>query len=174
MIRTALSSAEAVALARRVVQDVDPALPVGSVATIRDQVDTLISEERVLARLGLVLAGLAGLLAGAGLSAVVGFQVRERTREFGIRLALGATPRAVIKHAVARAVRASAIGLAVGAVLAWLGLRLIAARLYGVGWIDPVTAVAAVLILALLTMVAAWFPARRATRVDPTLALRAE
>ena len=174
MLRTTLPTGEAVALAREVVQGVDPALPLGSISTIRDQVNTLISEERVLARLGLVLAALAGLLAGAGLSAVVAFQVRERTREFGIRLALGATPVAVIKDAVARAVRASAIGLAGGAVLALLGSRLIAARLYGVGWIDPVTAGAAVLVLAVLTLVAAWVPARRATTIDPTIALRTD
>jgi ABC-type lipoprotein release transport system permease subunit len=81
---------------------------------------------------------------------------------------------AVITHAVARAVRASAVGLAGGAVLALLASRLIAVRLYGVGWIDPVTAVAGVLVLAVLTIVAAWLPAMRATRVDPTIALRAD
>ena len=174
LVSTTLSTSEAIAVARRVVQEVDPALPIGAVGTIRDQVNTLISEERVLARLGLVLAALAGLLAGAGLAAVVGFHVRERTREFGIRLALGATPVAVIKDAVARAVRASAVGLAGGAVLALLGSRLIAARLYGVDWIDPVTAGAAVLVLAALTLVAAWVPARRATTIDPTIALRTD
>ena len=174
LIRSSLPESQVVEIVRRVVRDVDPALPVGAVNTIRAQVDTLISEERVLARLGLVLAVCAGLLAAGGLSAVVGFQVGERTREFGIRMSLGATPLAVIGNAVGRTARASAVGLASGVALAFGASRLIASRLYGVTWIDPITIVAGLVLLTGVAVLAAWLPARRAARINPTIALRSE
>ena len=174
LVRSTLPMNASAALIKAVVSEVDAALPAGNVTTIGEQRDVLISEERVLARLGLVLAAFAGLLAAAGLAAVVAFQVSERTREFGIRLALGGGPFAVIRSALARAMRASSIGLVVGTIPAILAARLLRDRLFGVESIDPLTWAAAIVLLAATTCVAAWLPARRATQVDPTIALRTD
>jgi hypothetical protein len=174
LIRTALPRESAMAAIRGAVGEVDAALPVGTISTIGEQVDVLIAEERVLARLGLVLAACAGLLAVAGLSAVVAFQVSERTREFGIRLALGGRSVAVMRTAIGRAMRATGVGLMAGAALALTAAQLLDTRLFGVDPVDGATWIAALALLSASAIAAAWLPARRATQVDPTVALRAD
>jgi ABC-type antimicrobial peptide transport system permease subunit len=109
-----------------------------------------------------------------GIYGVVAFGVARRTREIGIRIALGGTPRDVMRVVVLDGVRFVAIGIAIGLVLsAGLG-RLMKAFLFGVSPLDPITYAGGAAVFALVAIVACWWPARRVTRVDPLIALRAE
>jgi putative ABC transport system permease protein len=105
---------------------------------------------------------------------VTAHAVTERTREAGVRVALGATSRQVMQTFLRQSMRLAAIGLAIGAVGALAVGGLLASQLYGVGSRDPVTLVGTALLLALVAAVATYLPARRATRVDPVIALRSE
>jgi ABC-type antimicrobial peptide transport system permease subunit len=121
-----------------------------------------------------VLGGIGLLLAFSGTYAVVAFLVTQRTREFGIRMALGAQAGDVRGMVVAQAVRTGVIGIVIGLAAAPIATRVLSSLLFGVSPNDPVTfaGVAATLVVVLLA--AAYLPARRATRVDPMLALRTE
>ena len=112
------------------------------------------------------------LLAGVGVYSVMTYAVRRRTREIGIRLAIGAKPQAIIRMVVMTQLGYSLAGIASGVVGAvWL-TRLLAAFLFGVGAGDPATFASAVTVLTLVALVSAWIPARRAARIDPLVALR--
>jgi len=100
--------------------------------------------------------------------------VTQRTREIGIRMALGATPQSVVGMVVRQGMTVTAIGLVAGMIAALLAGKLVASALYGVQARDPVTLVAAGLFLALVALLASWLPALRAARVDPMVALRQE
>jgi len=119
-------------------------------------------------------ATVALVLAGIGIYGVISYNVAQRTREMGIRAALGATERSLLRLILDRGVRLTLIGLAIG-VAGAIGLtRLMATLLYGVGARDPVTMVSVGVILAGVAIAASYVPARRATRVDPVVALRYE
>ena len=119
-----------------------------------------------------VLGVLALLLATVGIYGVTSFAVARRTREIGIRSALGAQRSAIFRLVVGESMRRVAIGLGAG-LLGALGLaRVLASQLYGVGVVDPLTFTATPLILGAVALVASWIPARRAARVDPLVALR--
>ena len=119
-------------------------------------------------------ATVALILAGIGIYGVISYNVAQRTREMGIRAALGATERSLLRLILDRGVRLTLIGLAIG-VAGAIGLtRLMATLLYGVGARDPVTMVSVGVILAGVAIAASYVPARRATRVDPVVALRYE
>jgi ABC-type antimicrobial peptide transport system permease subunit len=121
-----------------------------------------------------ILGGIAALLAGLGMFGVTSYLVAQRTREIGVRIALGARPTHVLKTVLGSTARLLAIGGAIGFVAA-LGLgRLIASQLYGVSAADPVTFALVPLALATVALVAGYVPARRALSVDPTVAMRAE
>jgi ABC-type antimicrobial peptide transport system permease subunit len=129
-------------------------------------------------RMGASLAAVQGaiglLLAVMGLYAVVSYGVSRRTREIGIRMALGAHPRAVLGLVIREGMRLTAIGLGLGLILA-VGLGFALSKvLYGLGAVDPLVIVGVTLLLAATAALACWFPAHRATRVDPVIALRAE
>ena len=124
-----------------------------------------------------MLAGVAlvaTVLALAGIYAVVTYLVNERTREFGIRIALGASPRAISIHVLRGVAITGAAGLAAGLVLFAGASRLLEARVFGVSALDPATLVVTMTLLMLTALLAAWLPTRRAARVDPTIALHAE
>ena len=125
------------------------------------------------ARLGL-FAGLAVLLASIGLYGVLSYSVAQRTREFGVRMALGATRTSVFRLVLSRGVLLNGAGLAIGAAAAWAGTRTMSSLLYGVSAGDPLTFGAVLLLLALVGLVACLLPARRATRVEAMEALRSE
>jgi ABC-type lipoprotein release transport system permease subunit len=152
----------------------NPNLPLVGVETLAE------IERRSLARTSFTMtmlalaAGAALLLGSIGIYGVIAYIVAQRTREIGVRIALGARRRDVVTAIVAQGVAMSAAGIAVG-LLAALGLtRLMAALLYGVESTDPVTFAATAMLLAALAAVASWGAARRATRVDPVVALRSE
>ena len=144
---------------------------VRSVDQIRDQ---SMGGRRLVSVLLGTFATVALILAGIGIYGVISYNVAQRTREMGIRAALGATERSLLRLILDRGVRLTLIGLAIG-VAGAIGLtRLMATLLYGVGARDPVTMVSVGVILAGVAIAASYVPARRATRVDPVVALRYE
>jgi putative ABC transport system permease protein len=121
-----------------------------------------------------IFAGTALLLTAIGIYGVMAYSVSQRTSEIGIRIALGAGKRSIFRLVVGQAMTIVAISLGVGLVGALAATRLLNSLLYGVGASDPLTFIAIVLLVSAVAFVAAWLPARRATRVDPIIALRAE
>jgi ABC-type antimicrobial peptide transport system permease subunit len=117
---------------------------------------------------------MAVLLGVVGLYGVVAYAVSQETREFGVRIALGATPGAISRHVLGRGVRLALLGIAAGMAGAVATTKLIQAELFGISAVDPFAYVLAVLALFVLTMGASYAPARRAARIDPLLALRAD
>jgi ABC-type antimicrobial peptide transport system permease subunit len=159
---------------RRVLGDVFGAGAVGRVTTLEAQVDAAIVPERVIATLSGFLAAAGALLAAIGLYGLLAYAVARRTREFGIRIALGATGGNLMRMVVAEASRVVAGGVVVGAPVALWGKRLAAAmleRLPPGGFMPLLIAIAAIVAVAL---VAACIPARRAARIEPVIALRLE
>jgi putative ABC transport system permease protein len=138
----------------------------------------VVQDSLALPRIRSVLLGIfaviALLLAAAGIAAVVAFAVAQRTREIGLRIAVGASPAAITRNGVVRAARPVVAGMAVGVAGALLLGRLARSLLYGLAPSDPVTLSAAVAVTLAVALLAAYVPARRATRVDPLIALRAE
>jgi len=172
-VRTALAAGDAAALVRRVLHDLEPGLPV-EISTVQNDVRKILAEELVVAKLGWVVSLLALGIAIAGIYAVVACAVAERTREFGIRIAIGAS-QAVITRAVLRGTLITcSIGAAAGVALYAMGSKWVAPRLYHVGVFDALTMIVTVGVLIAGALLASWQPARRAARVDPIVSLRAE
>ncbi len=162
------------ATVRREVAALDPTQAVTRVATM----DQLVAANRAQSRFSAVLlnwlSGLALLLAAVGIYGVLAYSVARRTGEFGIRLSLGAQPRDILALVIGQGMRLVAIGAALGIGLAALLTRFLAAGLYGVSPLDPVTFVGVPLLLGAVALLACYWPARRATKVDPIIALRSE
>jgi predicted permease len=154
------------------VQELDPAVPVYEMKTLERQLDETLGNERLTATLSAAFGGLATLLAAIGLYGIVSLTVARRTREIGLRKALGAGQGAVLWMVLKEAVALLAIGIGMGLPAAWVLGRLLASQLFGVAPADAGTVVAACLILAAVTVAAALLPARRASTIDPLLALR--
>jgi predicted lysophospholipase L1 biosynthesis ABC-type transport system permease subunit len=171
-VRSPLPEAEATALVQRVIRGIEPALPVDSVMSLRDHVAQITAQERLLAKLGSILAALALAIAVAGIYSAVACRVAEQTRELGIRLALGASQRTVGLAVLRRVLVLATLGTAVGLALYGWGARFIEAWLYGISSLDAATLGGATALSLLATLAAAWLPVRRATRVDPTIAMR--
>ncbi|HVT38887.1 MAG TPA: ABC transporter permease [Gemmatimonadaceae bacterium] len=174
VIRSTLPADRAIKAARAAVAALDPKLALYSPRALADRMNDTLGARRLGTD---VLAGFAVLslvLALLGVYAVMSYVVSERTREIGIRVALGAQRAQIAAMVMRDGVVLAAVGLAIGAV-AFLGLgRLMGSLLYGVGVLDPVALVTAVALLGGVTVIACYLPARRAVRVDPVQALRAE
>jgi predicted permease len=165
---------QAIRSIRRIVRQADPRLPILWFRTLNDQVNRSLTTERLLAALSGSFGALALLLSLIGLYGVMSFVVTRRTREIGIRLALGATGSSAIRLVLRDAIAMIAVGMAIGlACVAALG-KLIQSQLFGVTATDPATVAAAVLVLAAGALAAAFIPAWRASNVSPTDALRLE
>jgi ABC-type antimicrobial peptide transport system permease subunit len=113
-------------------------------------------------------------LASIGIYGVLSYSVAQRTQEFGVRIALGASPRSILKLVVSEGARLAAVGIAVGSAGALMVTRLVQAILYNVTPTDPISFIGTAFVLAAITVLAGLVPASRATRVDPILALRAD
>jgi len=174
VVRTASDPALMVAAVKSVIHGGDPNLPVTKISTLDALVSDSLSPRRFSAVLIGVFAGLALLLSGAGVYGVMSYAVEQRTREIGVRMALGAQPRAILSLIVGRGARLALIGIVVGAVGALALTRLLASLLYGVRPTDPLTFAGVALLLAFVALLACYAPARRAMRVDPMVALRYE
>ena len=159
---------------RQLVQGFDANLPVYDLRTLAEQVDDSMFEDRLLTTLSLCLGVLASLLAAVGLYGVMAYVVARRTREIGIRMALGATRKNVAWLILRDVVRMAAIGLTIGLAAALAAGRLIESLLFGVKARDPLIITVAGVLLASVALLAGWLPARRAASVDPMIALRYE
>jgi predicted permease len=159
---------------RRVIASVDPEQPVSDLRTMDEIVDLNVADRQQQMTLLGAFAALALVLASIGLYGVLSYAVTQRSREIGLRMALGATASSVIRMIVARGLALTGIGLAIGLVAAWLATRAMKNLLYGVAATDPVTFAAVAALLAVIALIACWAPARRASRVDPIVVLREE
>jgi ABC-type antimicrobial peptide transport system permease subunit len=158
------------------VRDVDPSLPILSLRTFAQHLDSNLDLWLVRAGAALfsIFGGLALGLAVVGLYGVKAYSVARRTREIGIRMALGAQAGAVLRMIMGEGSIMLFSGVAIGLVLAIVTARILSGILYEVGALDPVAFSVAPLLLTVAALIATWLPARRATRIDPVQALRAE
>lgn len=173
-IRASLPMASLVPAVRRKVAELDGNIPLTGLRTQEEQINQSLTPGRIISALCGSLAALAVLLSCIGIHGVMAYGVARRKGEIGVRMALGARPRAVARSVVVDALIIVGVGVALGAVFAVIVGQAVRAQLYGVAPHDPVILGGAALLLFAVAAIAAWVPARRAARVDPILALRAE
>jgi putative ABC transport system permease protein len=173
-IRTERDPAPMAASLRSLIHRLDSNLPVSNLRTLEEQVSNSMLNDRLVAGLSVSLALLAALLAALGLYGVLAYVVARRTREIGIRIALGGERADILRLVVGQGARLTVVGGAIGVVAALIAARWVATLLFGVTAHDPLTFVAVVVLLALVSGAACYIPAHRAVRVDPTVALKYE
>ncbi len=173
VFRSSMAPADLSRWIRAAVAEVDPALPV-AIEAMPDRIGRFRQQPRFLAALVALFAAIGVLLAAVGLYGVLSFQVAQRTREIGVRMALGARPGNVVKLVAASAGLWTGIGAAAGVACSLCAARIAKGLLFGVAPYDPWSLLAAVSVLAITAAVAALAPSRRAARVDPTVALKYE
>jgi len=159
---------------RRIIAGVDPDQPVSAVRSMDDIVDLDVADRQQQMVLLGAFAGLALLLASIGLYGVLSYAVTQRSRELGLRIALGASTGSVMRMVVARGLLLTAAGLSLGLVVAWTATRAMQSVLYGVTAGDPWTFTAVVALLGAIALLASYLPARRASRMDPIAVLRGD
>lgn len=173
-VRTGLETSASIAMLRETVKSMDANLPVFAVRTLAQQKDSSLVLQRVTA---LMLGGfglLALLLAALGIYGVLAYSVSRRTREIGVRMALGAQLTDVLRLVLRQGLGLASVGLGIGLLAAFGTTRLLRGFLYDVQPLDPLTFAGVVCVLSLVIGLACWLPARRAARVDPMVALRSE
>ncbi|HEY2800146.1 MAG TPA: ABC transporter permease [Chthoniobacterales bacterium] len=173
-VRTAGDPRTIVGTLRKTLQEIDPQVPLYDVTTLGGELDKSIASDRLITWLSTAFGVLATLLATIGLYGVIAFSVTQRTREIGIRMALGAQRGDVLRLVFRQVVWLVLIGGASGAAISLGGMRVLESLLYDVRALDPLAFAGATLLLFTAAAVAAYLPARRATRVNPTVALRYE
>jgi predicted permease len=174
VVRTEGDPARFGSVLRRAIREWYPDQPIEDLATMRQVALDSVSRPRLYTALLAVFAGFALLLAAAGMFAVTSYVIAEREREIGIRVALGARYRDVVRLVIAQGGRPLAAGLAIGVPVALAAARLLESQLYGVRTYDLATFAAAPVVLAAAVLLACWLPARRAASIDPVVALRSE
>jgi predicted permease len=171
-LRTAGEPSAAAAAVRQAVAEIDPAVPVLSLLTLEQQIDDQLKQERLFARLSTAFGLLALVLASVGLYSVRSYSVSRRTSEIGVRMALGATRGEIVTLVMRETAALAAVGIVLGLAVGYAVTGLIRSMLFGLEPHDPATFAGAAVILAAVAAAAGYLPARRASRVDPMVALR--
>jgi putative ABC transport system permease protein len=175
VVRTARGEASALVPAlRAAVREIDPRVALYRVQTLDETVSRSLWRQRLQERVVGIFAVLALALACVGLYGVVSYAVAQRTRELGVRMALGASRGDVLRLVLTQSGRLVGVGVAIGLAAAWGAMRALASLLYGVQPTDPATFAAVPACLTAVALLAVLVPARRASRIDPTVAMRAE
>jgi len=173
-VRTSGDASRLAPAVRGAVRELDPTLTLFNVQTLEDQIQQSLQPQKMVVVLLAVFGALALMLAAIGLYGVGSYAVAQRTREIGVRMALGAQPSSVLSLVLGNGMLLVGIGLAVGLVVSYFVAGAMAALIVGVNPHDPLTFAATPVLLAVIALVASYVPARRATRIDPLLALRTE
>ncbi|MGA7414093.1 MAG: ABC transporter permease [Bryobacteraceae bacterium] len=174
MVRTSRDPLQATADLRRALAQVDSSIPISSVTTLAEEVDRSLAREQLVSRLSSFFSLLALLLACIGLYGVMSYNVVRRSNEIGIRMALGAKARGVLWMVLRETVALLLFGIAIGVPVTLAATRYVESQLFGLTPFDPVTVLAAIAAISVVTITAGYLPARRATKVDPLVALRYE
>ncbi len=174
VVRTAAEPGALTGVVRQAIHALDPDVPVYKVSTMRQLLSASVAQRRFTLLLIAVFAAVALLLAAIGLYGVMAYSVTQRTPEIGIRLALGAQSADVLRLVVGQGLKLVALGVALGLVAALALTQLMKTLLFGVSATDPLTFTVIALLLTFVALLACWIPARRATKVDPMIALRCE
>jgi putative ABC transport system permease protein len=174
LARTNAEETTTISALRREVAAIDPNLPITIITTLRERVSIQFWPARMFAGLTITLGCLGLLLAAIGLYGVMSYTVAQRTREIGIRMALGAREGDLLKMVIKQGMRLTLAGVAFGLAMAMAMARLIASLLYGVTATDPVTFAGVTIFLMSVALLACYLPARRATKTDPIASLRHE
>jgi len=173
-VRSREDAGPALTAIREVVRQMDPKLPLFETRPLAEHMRAGSIVQRMGASLLGLFGGLALLLAAVGLYSVIAYSVSQRTYEIGIRMALGAEPGQLRRMVVRQGMRVTVVGVVVGLLAAFAGTRFLVTLLYGVSPNDFITFASVSLVLALVALVATFVPARRASRLDPVVALRAQ
>jgi putative ABC transport system permease protein len=174
IVRGPLGTAEIVNAAKRAVHDMDATLPIYDIRTVDDMVGDAVAQPRLNTMLLAAFAALALLLAVVGIYGVVSHSVAQRRQELGVRVALGAQPADVFRLVVRQGAVLAAASVVVGLAGSWLLTPVLRSWLYEIEPSDPVTFVGVAGLLVAIALIATAIPARRATKVDPVLAMRAD
>jgi ABC-type antimicrobial peptide transport system permease subunit len=174
VVRSASDAAGLTAAVTREVRALDPDLPLYNVRTMSDRVDESLARRRFSMVLLSLFAGTALGLAAIGVYGVIAYLVSQGTREVGIRMALGATPREILMLVVRQGMTVAAAGVSAGLVAALVATQFMESLLFGVQSTDPLTFISIAVLLGLTALLASYVPARRAARIDPMISLRSE
>ncbi|MGH9592966.1 MAG: FtsX-like permease family protein, partial [Bryobacteraceae bacterium] len=174
LVRTSRDAASMTATVRTALRDLAPDQPLGAVQSLDQLVDKSLQDRYFQTTLLSLFGGMALLIAAVGVYGVVSYSVTTRTREIGVRMALGAAPADVLRMVIGQGLRLATAGVVLGLAASFALTRLISGELYGTTATDPVTFAAVTIVLLAMAVTACWIPARRATRVDPMIALRYE
>jgi putative ABC transport system permease protein len=172
LVRASEEPASLAATVRRVINNIDPALAIFGMEPLSQTLSGSLGKERFVMLLLIIFAGLSLALAATGIYGLLNYTVAERTREIGIRIALGATSQSVTQLIFRQGLRLTLLGLVVGLVLSVLFARAISGLLFGVTATDAGTFASVVILLGLVGLASTWIPVRRAVKVDPVVLLR--
>jgi putative ABC transport system permease protein len=174
VLRSANDATSVTGSVREAINKLDPDLPMAKVTTLTNLVDDSLAQPRFSMLLLSAFGAIALLLACLGMYGVISYSVAQRTQEIGIRLAVGARPQQVLAMILGQGARLAGLGIAIGLLAALAVTRIMASFLYGVRATDPITFAGVTLLLIVVALLACYLPARRATRVDPLIAIRYE
>jgi putative ABC transport system permease protein len=173
-VRTTADPATLVASIRDVIRSMDRAIPKYEVTPVEDMLYELDAQRRFQLQTLSTFSLIALILAAVGIYSVLSYSVEQRTREIGLKMALGAQPYDVVRSVLAQGMKPVLLGLAIGLIGALAGARMMKSLLYHVPATDPTTFAVIAAVLVMVAFLAAYLPARRATKVDPMTALRSE